>query len=335
MPKPSLFDHPKFKRLVRRLALPAPYVLGHLEYLWRVGCSTGNPVIGDDLDIELAAEWQGESGVLAAALVEERFVDRRLEDGRLEIHDLFENAPEYVARRADREAQRRLDRVCQHCHGDFRSADPRARFCSSACRTGHWRKQQADRDGSDETVTDANVTQRNRDTPVTSPGRHVTHRDGSTGTAQTGTTQHGTKSVSSATPDGVTQPDSAVLLSFPTVGQGQATWALTRQRVDHWRTLYPDLDVLAAARKALAWIEAKPSRRKTARGMDAFLVNWLNRETDDRGRAAATHDAGGYRPASPPRAAVDWHAECRERHGGRCSNAHFHAAQLRAEERAS
>lgn len=66
------------------------------------------------------------------------------------------------------------------------------------------------------------------------------------------------------------------LLTFPTRGKAK-TWELTRPTVDSLREAFPDLDILAEARKSLAWIEANPSRRKTARGMPQFLFGWMER----------------------------------------------------------
>ncbi len=98
MPRPTLFDHPKFHRLVHLLGLPEPHVLGHLEYLWRVGYSSGNPVIGDALDVEIAAKWTGDRGKFCEALVGVRLIDA-VENGQFQIHDLHENAPAYVKSR--------------------------------------------------------------------------------------------------------------------------------------------------------------------------------------------------------------------------------------------
>ena len=75
------------------------------------------------------------------------------------------------------------------------------------------------------------------------------------------------------------------VLDFPTVGSNGRVWPLTQASVDEWTALYPSLDVLAEARKALAWVQAEASRRKTPRGMKRFLVGWLNRATDRGGRA--------------------------------------------------
>lgn len=65
-----------------------------------------------------------------------------------------------------------------------------------------------------------------------------------------------------------------VVLTFPTAGK-PALWDLTEGRIGEWSSLYPGIDVTAECRKALAWIQA--NNRKTAKGMPAFLVNWLNR----------------------------------------------------------
>ncbi|MEK9723290.1 MAG: hypothetical protein VW405_07375 [Rhodospirillaceae bacterium] len=68
-------------------------------------------------------------------------------------------------------------------------------------------------------------------------------------------------------------PPDAVLL-FPCQG-AEPSWPLTAPQVASWQQLYPDLDILAECRQALAYVTA--NGRKTARGMPAFLVNWFNR----------------------------------------------------------
>lgn len=79
-------------------------------------------------------------------------------------------------------------------------------------------------------------------------------------------------------------PSGPPLLVFPTVGKA-AEWTLHQSHVDGWAELYPTIDVLAEARKALAWLQANWDRRKTPRGMPQFLVNWFNRSLS-RGGAA-------------------------------------------------
>lgn len=76
---------------------------------------------------------------------------------------------------------------------------------------------------------------------------------------------------------------SPAFLTFPTVGVGRKEWTLVESQLAEWTAAYPNLDIPIEARKALAWIQANPGRRKTDRGMLAFLVNWLNRATNQGG----------------------------------------------------
>ncbi len=101
MAKPELYDHKKFLKLKRLLGEPAPHVAGYLEFLWKRGYQTGNPNIGDELDVEAAAEYPGETGKFTTAALAAGFIDAD-EDGTFVIHDLYEHAPRYVKRRMGR-----------------------------------------------------------------------------------------------------------------------------------------------------------------------------------------------------------------------------------------
>lgn len=82
---------------------------------------------------------------------------------------------------------------------------------------------------------------------------------------------------------------------------------ITQAEVDEWKKLYPAVDVLQELRKMTAWCEANPTKRKTKRGIKAFIVNWLNRE-QDKGKkegkgsgqyyrnCTAVADSNGYKP---------------------------------------
>jgi hypothetical protein len=114
MARPGFRNHPKFRRLVHELKLPEPYVLGLCECLWSVAYESGDPVVGDETDVELAAGWPGEPGVLCRAMLNCGGVGR---PGLIEvvpdrdecfgIHDLYDHAPEYTQRRMKRESERR------------------------------------------------------------------------------------------------------------------------------------------------------------------------------------------------------------------------------------
>lgn len=72
---------------------------------------------------------------------------------------------------------------------------------------------------------------------------------------------------------------------------------ITQAEVDEWKKLYPAVDVLQELRKMTAWCEANPTKRKTKRGIKAFIVNWLNKE-QDRGKRGDNH-GGYYRDCTP------------------------------------
>ena len=77
-----------------------------------------------------------------------------------------------------------------------------------------------------------------------------------------------------------TPPSAAIALRFPVAGDGPSVWLLRDDQVAEWQALYPNIDVLEVARQALAWVQADPTRRKTADWMPKFLVTWLNKVVD-------------------------------------------------------
>lgn len=55
-------------------------------------------------------------------------------------------------------------------------------------------------------------------------------------------------------------------------------------KITLWRDAYPAVDVERELKKMIAWLEANPKRRKTKRGINAFINTWLSREQDKGGR---------------------------------------------------
>jgi hypothetical protein len=107
MARPGLHLNPKFLRLVRILGEPVPHVRGYLECMWEVAYQNGNPVLGDALGVEVAAQYPGEEGKLFRCLLECRLIDEV--GDKYEVHDLFQNAPRYVRLRMKREAKRNAE----------------------------------------------------------------------------------------------------------------------------------------------------------------------------------------------------------------------------------
>lgn len=81
---------------------------------------------------------------------------------------------------------------------------------------------------------------------------------------------------------------SPVVMTFPVVGDPEhLTWELRQSRIERLVEAYPHLDVLAQCRKARVWAEENPPKRKTAKGMPAFLFKWMD----------TAANRGGPRPA--------------------------------------
>lgn len=55
------------------------------------------------------------------------------------------------------------------------------------------------------------------------------------------------------------------------------------EQCQEWAGLYPAVDVIQQIRQMKGWLDANPQRRKTRRGINAFIVGWLSRE-QDKGR---------------------------------------------------
>lgn len=79
-------------------------------------------------------------------------------------------------------------------------------------------------------------------------------------------------------------------------------YGITQENIDHWRELYPVVDVLQELKKMQGWIESNPNKRKTKNGIKRFITNWLSK-TQDKGGVSfgtstgnATTAAGGKAP---------------------------------------
>lgn len=78
------------------------------------------------------------------------------------------------------------------------------------------------------------------------------------------------------------QPSSPAVVLFPVSGTTK-DWPLTTEYVEKLKELYPGVDIILQAKRALNWIEQNPTRKKTARGMSIFLSRWMER-TQNSGR---------------------------------------------------
>lgn len=57
-------------------------------------------------------------------------------------------------------------------------------------------------------------------------------------------------------------------------------WPVTTEMVTEWSSLYPAVDVMQQLRNMRGWLLSNPNKRKTGRGIKAFINTWLTKEQD-------------------------------------------------------
>lgn len=85
-----------------------------------------------------------------------------------------------------------------------------------------------------------------------------------------------------ATHGSVPSSEEPPVYKLPTNVKG-SFFGVSASDLEGWKRLYPAVDVDAQVRAMIGWLDANPTRRKTARGMKAFVNGWLSRE-QNRGR---------------------------------------------------
>lgn len=75
-----------------------------------------------------------------------------------------------------------------------------------------------------------------------------------------------------------------------------------KEDIDHYKELYPAVDVEQEIRAMVGWCEANPSNRKTKGGVKRFIANWLNKSQNQ----ARTLHKGKEEPKSSERYKVPW-----------------------------
>jgi hypothetical protein len=311
MARIGLSSNRKFLRLARALGNKA-LARGVLEVLWDPCFECGDPYVGTSVDIEAVCDWRGTPGALTAALLEagapkgagfiEPF-DGTVRDAtapHYQIHDFFHHCPEYARSKKDHGLAITEPKTCEHCGTTYYGAATRlSRFCGPRCRQAVYRERVREagvtaRDGSLRHVTSRHSYGVSRvPSRVSAPGTS-TYVLGSSGGStpeedanSTPVRTVRTKSVAAKNSDdpvtiAIVVADDPLVLTFPTIGTDGTEWYLNQSQVDQWIDLYPGIEVLAECRKALGWVLADGTRRKTKRGMLKFLTAWLNRSTERR-----------------------------------------------------
>lgn len=66
-------------------------------------------------------------------------------------------------------------------------------------------------------------------------------------------------------------------------------YQISQDKVDNWQQVYQAVDVENELGKMKCWLEANPKNRKTRKGIDRFIVSWLNRSQDKAPRVVVEH----------------------------------------------
>jgi len=75
------------------------------------------------------------------------------------------------------------------------------------------------------------------------------------------------------------KPEDSKFPVFPTSGKDK-TWQAAQVMLTEWQAAYPGIDVNEQHRRAHAWVIANIDKRKTAKGMPAFLNRWFANQQD-------------------------------------------------------
>lgn len=123
----DFFDHPKSKKLKKRLGLEGVMALLKL-WAWTAGNRPGGMLTGLDAEaVELAADWDGEDGTFVSTLLDLRLLDDA--DGTFAIHDwedhqAYSSKSEERSSKAKKAAEARWSKAKEEREADTSNAQP-------------------------------------------------------------------------------------------------------------------------------------------------------------------------------------------------------------------
>lgn len=84
------------------------------------------------------------------------------------------------------------------------------------------------------------------------------------------------------------------IMKMPLIGG--KTYSIYESDVKKWTELYPAVDIMQDLRSMFGWLDSNPSRRKTERGMKAFITSWLSRTQNKGGNRVRGKVVGIHNP---------------------------------------
>lgn len=252
----SLAASPRVLRLARAAGCDDAAAEGYLARLWGVWLEhqegDGRVTLPAVEDVEGMVRWRGEPGRLASALVAGGWLEE-VEPGVWRA----DGWSRYEELEAKRERKRARDRAAQQR-----------------------RRQRPASHGVSADVSADTDTESPRSEPEPEPYSETTSPR-----------RNAPDSRPPPPPQPVLLEEPVALDDWPLKSRRDGTWALTEAHLAELEESYPHLDVLGECRKARQYLRDHAAKRKTRRGMRAYVSGWLNR----------AQDRGSGNPAAPPR----------------------------------
>lgn len=258
-----LSRHWKFRKL-RRLIGPA--TMEHLVMFWgTVAEQVPNGALNgwSTDDIEDAAGWDGEAGVLCAALQECCFLDTT--DEGYYPHDWHVHQPWVVGAEERSEAARKAGR-----------ASAEARKAKAGGSTGRQRAVEQPLNGTSTEEQREPNPKNGLATPYPSPlpSPSPTRKEKTIAPSDCESLKAGAIEVVQEEP----------VIRLPLADKTEHP--ITQSTVAEFQELYPAVDVVQQLRKMRGWLISNPRERKTKNGIMRFMNTWLSKEQDRTPRAS-------------------------------------------------
>jgi hypothetical protein len=292
--KRGTIEHPKMKRLARKLRCHHLMAVGIMEAIWHWTAKyapAGDIGKHSDDDIADGIGYDDDPATLIDALAYSGWLDRD-QRYRLVVHDWDQHADDAVKKAADRnkiqlisDVVPPLSRLVANCRDTVsQSAGQKKTWPSEQENTtfedsGEEWPQEADHGA--ETALDAPFSQEkphvetSPDTVETSPDKNCLPEPSLAKPEPSFCGE--TKAVETSPEDAGTE------FTFTVTGTPDTpNWTMPRSLYDTLAKCYPAIELEDELRKAVAWCVTNSKERKTARGMPRFLNAWLARAQNRR-----------------------------------------------------
>lgn len=91
--------------------------------------------------------------------------------------------------------------------------------------------------------------------------------------------ENNTNNIISSEPDKSAPNPSGIMIQL----NDKSFYDVPLEKISLWENTYPAADVRQELKKMAAWCDSNPTRRKTKRGIERFINNWLSRTQDSGG----------------------------------------------------